>query len=81
MVYVEQMVSIASQTSDVRAWELARVIMRPLLDKIFCVQASSSPTEHEFSHGGVIMRPHHARLGDQVLSALVYLQGNEYGGV
>ena len=29
------------------------------------------------SHGGVIMRPHHARLGDQMLSALVYLMYNE----
>jgi len=58
--YVEWMVSVASQTSDVMAWELAPAvehynIMHPLLDKIFCVPASSAPVERVFSHGGIIM--------------------------
>jgi len=74
-------VTAASQTSDVRAWELARDIMHPLLDKIFCAPASSTPVEHVFSHGGVIMRPHRVRLGDQMLSALVYLNCNEHVAV
>jgi len=82
MTYMERMVTIASQTSGVRASELARTvehyIMRPLLDKIFCVPASSTPVEHVFSHGWVIMRPHRARLRDQMLSALVYLKCNEH---
>jgi len=47
---VERMVSIASQTSDVRAWELARDIMRPLLDKIFCVPAFVSPSRARRVH-------------------------------
>jgi len=34
-----------------------------------------------FSHGGVIMRPHRARLGDQMLSTLVYLKCNEHVAV
>jgi len=80
-------VSIASQTSGVKAWELARAaehydIIRPLLDKIFRVPASSAPVERVFSYslqyGGVIMRPHRARLEDQTLSALVYLKCNEH---
>jgi len=55
VAYVEQMESIASQTSDVRAWELARDIMCPLLDNIFRVHASSNPIEHVFSHGGIMI--------------------------
>jgi len=77
------MVSIASQTSDVKAWELACAaehydIIHPLLDKIFCVPALSAPVEEVFSYGGMIMRPHRARVGDQMLSALVYLKCNEH---
>jgi len=81
--YVEQMVSVASQTSGVKAWELAHAakhydITFPLLDKIFCVPASSAAVERVFSYGGMIMWPHCARLGDQLLSALVYLKCNEH---
>ena len=84
--HVERMVSIASQTSGVKAWELAHAataaehydIIPPLLDKIFCVPASSSPVERVFSYGVVIMRPHRARRGDRTLSALIYLKCNEH---
>jgi len=34
-----------------------------------------------FSHSGVIKRPHRTRLGDQMLSVLVYLKCNEHVAV
>lgn len=80
--FVEKMVSIASRLSEEDAWKLAQAaeyysFLSPLLEKLFCVPASSAPVERVFSHGGIIMRPHRARLGDDMLSALVYLKCNE----
>jgi len=34
------------------------------------------PVERVFSHGGIFMRPHRARLGEYVLSHLVFLKCN-----
>ena len=45
------------------------------------IASSTAVVEHMFSHGGVIMRPHRVRLGDQMLSALVYLKYNEHVAV
>jgi len=67
MAYVQRMVSVTSQTSDVTIWKLARAaehydIMRPLLGKIFCpsivniVIVCYEYVKHMFSHGGVVMR-------------------------
>ena len=82
--FVEKMVSIASRLSEEDAWKLAQAaehysILSPLLEKLFCVPASSAPVERVFSlHGGIIMRPHRARIGDDMLSALVFLKCNEH---
>lgn len=81
--FVEKMVSIASQTSGDDAWEQARSaenysLMYPLLQKVFTVPATSAPVERVFSYGGIIARPHRARLGDDLLSKLVYLKCNEH---
>ena len=79
------MVSIVSRLSEEEAWKLAQVaehylyITSPLLQKLFCMPASSAPVERVFSHGGIIiMRPHRARLGDEMLSALVFSKCNEH---
>lgn len=48
----------------------------PLALRIFSVPASSAPIERVFSHGGIIMRPHRARLGDTMLSKLIFLKCN-----
>jgi len=72
---------VRSQGLGVLARAAEHYITRPLLDKIFCVPASSAPVECVLSHGGVIMRPHRARLGDRMLPALVYLECNEHGAV
>lgn len=40
------------------------------------VPASSSPIERVFSQGGIIMRPHRAKMSDSRLSALIFLKCN-----
>jgi len=71
--------------SEEDAWKLAKAsehysFLSPLMKKLFCVPASSAPVERVYSHGG-IMRPHRARLGDDMLSALVFLKCNEHVNV
>ena len=39
---------------------------------VLCVPASSAPVERIFSAGGLIMRPHRARLSGNMLEMLVY---------
>ncbi|XP_065682261.1 uncharacterized protein LOC136095494 [Hydra vulgaris] len=80
-VFMEKMVSIASSTYGEEAWVKAQSaeyysIMNPLIEKLFCIPASSAPVERVFSQGGLIMRPNRARLGDEMLSSLVYLKCN-----
>ena len=81
IAYIEKMVSIASSSYGEEAWLQARsadyyIIMNPLLEKLFCIPASSAPVECVFSQGGLIMQPHCTRLGDEMLSSLVYLKCN-----
>lgn len=49
----------------------------PLAMRVLSVTASSAPVERVFSHGGLIMRPHRARLGDTILSNLIFLKCNQ----
>ena len=51
-------------------------VLHPLLEKVFCPPATSAPVERIFSHGGVLMRANRARMGDNMLSQLVYLRCN-----
>jgi hypothetical protein len=86
--FVEKMVCIASSQEGAgpQAWKLAQKtehynIMRPLLEKIFCVPATSAPVERVFSHSGIIMKPNRARLSDELLSALVFIKCNNSNNV
>ena len=47
-----------------------------LAKKVLAIPASSAPVEHVFSRGGIIMRPHRSRLGNEILSNLVFLKCN-----
>ena len=49
----------------------------PLAMQVLLVTASSAPVERVFSHGGLIMRPHRSRLGDTMLSNLLFLKCNK----
>ncbi|XP_065679735.1 uncharacterized protein LOC136094083 [Hydra vulgaris] len=79
--FMEKMVSIASSTYGEEAWVKAQSakyynIMNPLIEKLFCIPASSAPVERVFSQVDLNMRPNRARLGDEMLSSLVYLKCN-----
>lgn len=54
-----------------RLYRLFTLAMRCL-----AVPASSAPVERVFSHGGIIMRPHRARLSHKMLSNLIFLKCN-----
>lgn len=45
--------------------------------KVLSVPASSAPVERVFSAGGLIMRPHRASLGAEMLSSLMFLKCNK----
>ena len=44
----------------------------PLLQRLFCVPATSAPVERIFSQSGLIMRPHRARMSDSTLETLIF---------
>ena len=58
------------------------------LDKLYhpalralSIPASSSPVERVFtvfSHGGIILRPHRAKMSDSKLSSLIFLKCNSF---
>ena len=51
--------------------------LSPFLESLFAVPATSAPVEHVFSYGGLFMRPHRARMSDQLLSDLVFVKCNK----
>ena len=51
----------------------------PLAMRVLSVTASSAPVERVFSHGGFIMYPCRSRLGDTMLSNLLFLKCNTIG--
>ena len=48
----------------------------PLAMQVLFARASSTLIECIFSHRGIIMRPHRARLSDRMLSDLIFLKCN-----
>ena len=52
--------------------------LKPLLEKLFSITATSAPVERVFSHSGLFIRPHRARMSDSTLSALVYVKCNKH---
>ena len=50
--------------------------LHPLFEKVFSPPATSAPVERIFSHSGLLMRPNRARMGDKLLSQLVFLRCN-----
>ena len=47
-----------------------------LARSLLYIPATSAPVERVFSHGGIIMRPHRARLGDEKLAELIFMKCN-----
>ena len=53
-------------------------ILHKLFEKVFCTPATSAPVERVFSHSGLFMRPHRARMGDRMLADLVFSKCNKH---
>lgn len=69
----------AGSHASLAFWSTNRAVLSKLFSvamRVLCVPASSSPVERVFSHGGIIMRPHRARLSDKMLSNLIFLKCN-----
>ena len=52
--------------------------LHKLFERVFCTPATSAPVERVFSHGGIFMKPHSARMEDKVLSDLVFVKCNKH---
>ena len=64
-------------------WQAAQhdsrfAVLNKPFQKLFCTPATSAPVERVFSHSGLFMRPHRARLGDKILSDLVFMKCNSH---
>jgi len=84
MLYLEALPRLVSEArrSDTPWQDLKKdsrfLNLYPVLEKLLCVPATSAPVERIFSHGGIFMRPHRARLGQKILSELVLLKCNSH---
>lgn len=48
----------------------------PLFSRLWCVPATSAPVERIFSQSGLLMRPHRAKMSDDLLETLMFLKCN-----
>ena len=53
-------------------------VLHRLFEKILCAPATYASVERMFSHSGLFMRPRTARMGDKMLSDLVFLKCNKH---
>ena len=79
MEHLEYVTTARTPNSD--PWvEVARSdtykVLHPLLEKVFCLPATTAPVGRIFSHSGLLMRANRARMRDNMLSQLVYLRYN-----
>jgi len=72
-----QMIGVTEmQLSEVFKMEQFSSI-RPLLERVLCVPASSAPVVRVFSQSGLVMKPNQARMCDSLLEELVFLKCND----
>ena len=74
----QQSTGLSADTWKAVQQEAQITVLHSLFEKIFCAPANSAPVERMFSHSGLFMRPHRARLGDKMLSDLVFLKCNKH---
>ena len=60
--------------------QMLNLLFEPAL-RALSVPASSAPVECMFSHGGIVMSPHRARMTDKTLTSIVFLKCNAHGGI
>ena len=52
--------------------------LHALAIRVLSVPASSAPVERAFSRGGILMRPHRARLSAKMMETMMFLKCNEH---
>ena len=50
--------------------------LKSLFESVFCTPCTSAPVERIFSHGGLFIRPHRARMSDQLPCDLMLAKCN-----
>ena len=50
--------------------------IKPILERVWCVPATSAPVERVFSQSGLILHPNRSRISDTLLEHLVFLKCN-----
>ena len=50
--------------------------LKSLFESVFCAPCTSAPVERVFSHGGLFIRPHRARMADQLMCDLMLAKCN-----
>ena len=78
--YLQEASDSSPRFSVLQFWqEMAKKLptLSKLAYKVLSVPASSAPVERVFSRGGIIMRPHRARLSAEMLGMLMFLKCNE----
>jgi len=73
--YIEY-ISIAGCTwKDIPKFQYYSELLPPL-EYTFSAPATSAPVERIFSHGGLFVRPHCARLSDRLLCQMMFVKCN-----
>lgn len=76
MAYLESASALPNATVKTVLGNDQFKLLRRFASSMFCVPATSAPVERVFSHGGIFMRPHRARMSDSVLCDLVFAKCN-----
>ena len=80
--YIQNAESISDEEAEINCldfWNMHAKVYPRIFNvamRVLGVPATSAPVERVFSHGGIIMRPHRARLSATNLSSLIFLKCN-----
>ena len=77
--YVKQVISRTISLAHTDSQTLTK-LLQPAA-RAQCVPASSTLVQCVFSQGGIILKPHFARLSDILLSKLVFLKRNNHSNM